>query len=248
MPRLSHSPRRLVVPLSLASCLGACAGTGDPPEIAELRVTSSRLSQNESVLILATVTDPDGLDDIAGGKLVTEDGSLFLAPFEQLSNGTFSCALAWSQLHQARPIEFETSEHRTVVARFVDNEKNEAAKPLTLELTCNGLVACRGECVDTASDADHCGSCGHTCPSTDKCDHGTCTSNCEPCLEQHCSLELAVCTSSPECTVLRTCLEGCSDQSCADGCLADHPAGMTSYDDLYRCYVASCPGYCGATP
>lgn len=237
-------PALSLLVLSVASC----AGTGDPPEIDELRASATELSEGESVVVMATVTDPDGLDNVAGGKLVSEDGTVFFSPFEQLSNGTFATTLSWDQLNKAQPIEFTTIEKRTVVARFSDNDKNEASQPLTLSLTCRGLVACAGACVDVATDAANCGGCGQPCPSTDRCDQGSCLSNCEPCLQAQCSLELAVCATSSECTALRGCLSGCSDQGCADQCSATHAAGMSSYYDLYQCYVSHCEGYCGSRP
>lgn len=243
--------RSNVLALLAVLCAGgasACAGTGSPPEIEELRATSTQISQDESVVVLAMVTDPDGLDNLAGGKLVSEDGTVFYAPFEQLSNGTFASTVSWWQLHEAKPIEFETSEVRTVVARFLDNDKNEVSQPLALELTCHGQVACNGQCVDTSQDARFCGSCDLACPATDRCEQGSCVSNCEPCLETHCSLELGVCAASPACTALRDCLNACADQPCADVCSSTHADGMTVFYNLYQCYLTGCAGYCGSTP
>jgi hypothetical protein len=44
-------------------------------------------------------------------------------------------------------------------------------------ITCCGdsLTACKGSCVDTNTDNDNCGACGHACPSSQTCTGGVCT-------------------------------------------------------------------------
>jgi len=40
-----------------------------------------------------------------------------------------------------------------------------------------GLTDCNGQCVDTDSDPDNCGSCGNGCPGS--CGGGECVDNCD---------------------------------------------------------------------
>jgi hypothetical protein len=87
----------------------------------------------------------------------------------------------------------------------------------------NGAVKCGKTCVDTATNAAHCGGCGQACPSGQACAGGACqTGGCsgdrEPCGgacvnldndEQHCGECGRACAGD------LTCLDG--DCGCADG-------------------------------
>lgn len=94
-------------------------------------------------------------------------------------------------------------------------------------LTCDqGEESCDGECVETATDPDHCGSCHNGCSSDEICEDGTCSLDCEAgqqiCDEQcvdtsrddeHCGM----CTNS--CGADRYC----SDGSCRTGYDCEDP-------------------------
>ncbi len=73
-----------------------------------------------------------------------------------------------------------------------------------------GKAACGGACVDTATDVDNCGACGHTCAPGDVCSTG----NCSP----YCGGGTSLCSGS--CTNVQTDPANCG--KCGNVC----PSGM----------------------
>ncbi len=57
-----------------------------------------------TVKLTVDVTDPDGLSDIAGGKLFSKDKSKFLGAFTQLSGGTFTTDLTWKTVNEVETL------------------------------------------------------------------------------------------------------------------------------------------------
>ncbi len=95
-----------------------------------------------------------------------------------------------------------------------------------------GLTACGADCVDTAADPDHCGSCNQGCDAEEYCDSGSCA--CRPgltevagnCVDldsdpENCgSPENACDDPTPQCEG-GDCVDGCSGelQECNDACV-----------------------------
>ncbi len=123
------------------------------------------ITDGESVVFTATVSDPDGLDDIAGGTLFTGDGAFSYGPFVAAGQeGTYSITVSWDAIDQVEVIEFENgSVERLFRAEFFDMKGGSASQDTTITLSCPGGGACGGACIDFQSDAGNCGACGKVC-------------------------------------------------------------------------------------
>lgn len=163
---------------------GSAAGA---PVVMELLSNPSVLSYRDAITFTAIVSDPDGLDTIVAGKLVSPDGSVFYGAFAGLGGGTYQIVMSWDMIHTASPIEFTGfNQVREFKADFSDVDGNHATATLAITLdcaayldACNGgscerPAVCGGDCVDLATDRDHCDKCGRDCgPGTD-CYSGKC--------------------------------------------------------------------------
>ena len=123
------------------------------------------ITDGESVVFTATVSDPDGLDDIAGGTLFTGDGAFSYGPFVAAGQeGTYSITVSWSAIDQVETIEFESVDMaRTFRAEFFDTKGGSASKDTLITLSCPGGGACDGACKDFQVDGENCGACGKVC-------------------------------------------------------------------------------------
>ncbi|MBZ5709224.1 hypothetical protein [Nannocystis pusilla] len=144
------------------------------PVFLTLSTNPGELTEGDSLIVTAILTDPDGVDDIVGGTLLNEDGSTEFGPFVATGQeGSYSFMLSWAQIHEADPIHFENmAESRVFSARFFDQAANSSTRTVAVTLQCPGGSACGGACTDLAVDAGNCGTCGHACSLA--CDDGTC--------------------------------------------------------------------------
>jgi len=140
-------------------------GAAGAPVFLSFSTNVKKLTDGESVTFTAILTDPDGVDDIVGGSLLSEDESSDFGPFVAAGQpGTYSIVLSWDQIHQAAPINFENGEMpRVFQARFFDQKANKASKTAQIVLFCTNGGACDGVCKDFTADGDNCGTCGHFC-------------------------------------------------------------------------------------
>ena len=123
------------------------------------------ITDGESVVFTATVSDPDGLDDIAGGTLLTGDGAFSYGPFVAAGQeGTYSITVSWDAIDQVNAIEFERVDvERIFRAEFFDSKGKSAFRDTKVTLSCPGGGACDGACKDFQADAENCGTCGKIC-------------------------------------------------------------------------------------
>lgn len=136
---------------------------GGGPVVTELLTTVDQLTEGGSIIFTAIVNDPDGLDTILGGKLLSDDESAFYGPFMLSGGGTYQIALTWDLIHQTAPIDFiGSSEIRVFRADFQDTDGNHGAATLELILSCTKGAACDGVCT-RIDDNDNCGQCGNMC-------------------------------------------------------------------------------------
>ena len=118
------------------------------------------IPEGESLTITAIMTDPDGIQDVIGGTLASEDDTVQYGVFAaQGDEGAYALTITWDTIHQVQPVEFSTEHSRTFVASFFDQDGHRAERVLTITLHCDGLAACSGQCVDLSVDANNCGSC-----------------------------------------------------------------------------------------
>jgi hypothetical protein len=146
------------------------------PVFLSFKSNVSKITEGESLIFTALLTDPDGVSDIIGGSLLSEDEMIDYGPFVAAGQaGAFSISVSWSQIHQVAPISFENADLPTVFrARFFDQAGNAAIKDAGITLFCDDGSACDGSCTDLGLDGFNCGACGHTCTSM-SCESGACT-------------------------------------------------------------------------
>ena len=201
------------------------------PVFLDFSASGDKITEGGSVIITAILTDPDGVDDIVGGSLKNEDGSVDFGPFMAAGQpGTYSITLTWAQLHEDEPIQFENTQGKRVVfARFFDQMGHEATKSLMLGLQCPGGSACGGSCTDLALDGANCGTCGHVCAAM-ACEQGGCAPTWSPCVGA--ADGLATCAEA-----CQSFGESCVENRCGFGndtvqfyismfdCMNDQPSG-----------------------
>lgn len=161
---------------TMTSPTASTTSTGEnAPVFLSLGTNVNAITEGESVVFTALLTDPDGVDDIVGGSLTNEDGAIDFGPFVAAGQeGTYSITISWAQIHQAAPIQFEdVAETRVFHARFFDQAANSSTKSVSVNLQCAGGSACGGACTDLAVDGVNCGTCGHSCMAMG-CEAGNC--------------------------------------------------------------------------
>lgn len=155
------------------------------PEFVQFLTNVTEITEGESVVFTALLTDPDGAADVIGGSLTNPDGTISFGAFVSTGQpGSFEFTLSWAAIHQADAIEFETpSAVRTFRAEFFDQMGKSAAKTADITLQCDdGLrftpAACGGVCTDLNDDDANCASCGHACEvrfDSGYCENSACT-------------------------------------------------------------------------
>jgi hypothetical protein len=180
------------------------------PVIVDFGSNVKSITEGESVVFTATITDPDGPDDIQGGSLKSADESLTYGAFLDLGNGTYELTLAWSAIDQAIGIEFIDTQTVDVKAVFFDNGGKKGFATASISLNCGSdyaVIACDGHCVPADVDEDNCGTCGNVCDDGVKCYGGSCAAEFSECLV----------TANAG---VSTCAEYCATQGevCANAC------------------------------
>lgn len=133
------------------------------------------MTEGDTVVITATLDDPDGDEDIADGELRrTDDDATVLATFEPADSGRWVATLTWTTLVVDGALSFAGATDVELTATFTDLDDHRADATTSFTLFCGGLAggACAGTCVDLDSDASHCGGCDQPCPTG--CQAGTC--------------------------------------------------------------------------
>ncbi len=130
-------------------------------------------------------------------------------------------------------------------------------------------LQCGTQCVDPLADPNHCGGCGHVCPSGQHCSSGTCAnaSICLfRCIGRVCGVDecgtgsCGVCGAGERCTVVGRCVSGserdAGPTTSVDGGVVTEPdgggrgavvAGRSCTDDR-TCATPSAPLSCVSTP
>jgi uncharacterized protein (TIGR03382 family) len=63
-----------------------------------------------------------------------------------------------------------------------------------------------------------------------------------------CATQTQACSSNSACVALSNCLNGCSDQTCANTCATNNQAGVAAYQAFVNCIVnTACPTECGGS-
>lgn len=202
-------------PGSSGSTTGAPPADPGAPQIISFSTNVTEITQGESVIFTAIVTDPDGIDDVIGGTLENSEGSVFGSFTTTAQEGAYSLTLSWAAVDQVSAIEFEygATASRLFTARFFDQSAGENTAQVEIEFTCAGVAACDGQCIDTMASSNNCGACGTICEGQECCD-GVCTSTDED--PQNCG----------------SCGNDCGEDNCESGyCYEDYDTGY-AFEEL----------------
>ena len=146
-----------------ACSAGECQSDGtcsDPagPEVLRLNANISTMHPDDTLIITAVVTDPDGIDDVIGGSLIdSESGASYAAFATAASEGSYEVSLTWSAIQTVAPIYAS----RTFVAEFFDAAGHRGAGEIEIAFGCTNPMEtpCDGTCVDLMTNSYHCGAC-----------------------------------------------------------------------------------------
>jgi hypothetical protein len=213
---------------------GTTGGLGSPT-ILSYGTNVTTISPDVMVTFTAVLTDPMGIDNLAGGSLTSPDGSIQYGPFAiGAQKGAYAITLTWDQVNQAQTINFATSQIRTFVGTFFNAQGGKVSRSTTLTLTCKGLVACSGSCVDLSSSDGNCGSCGNKCVGGGSCASGKCS----------CSGAGSYCPG-PGCVNLETDSQNCGQcgKSCAAPSMCSQGVCAVTMQSTNR---QTCDSVCGA--
>jgi len=115
--------------------------------------SDGRSAVAHEVTFIAIVTARGGIDTIAGGQLLDDQGKTYAAFGTGAQKGTYTASVDWSQINRVSPITFRApGAGRTFSAKFFDNDGREATAPLHVSFFCGSDThsdawnACRGTC------------------------------------------------------------------------------------------------------
>ncbi len=149
-----------------ASGLTCVARATGAPVIAMVVPSVARLTEGEAVRLTATVSDPDGLADIGGGRAESTGGQR-LATFTAIGAGTYEATVTWSDLLAAGVPDFVGQATVDVVVVFFDGGGHDTRSTVPLQLHCGASGGtCGGACTALDTDAQ-CGGCNLGCGQLD---------------------------------------------------------------------------------
>ncbi len=156
-------------------CKTACAA--DAPIIISLSTNNPILDESGQLVVSAVVSDPDGVDDVIGGQLQTDDRSATYKTFAtSAAEGAYSATLIWSEIDAVSPINGPSGGTSiNLRAVFYDQAGHEVSKTLEITLKCveATLGICDAECHDFKTNEEHCGGCNQpVSPSNALCVDG----------------------------------------------------------------------------
>ena len=189
------------------------------PIILSLNTDVKKLTQDEAVKIVAIVTDPDGIDDVIGGELVTGQGLSFGAFTSPAQEGSYQLSISWDDINKIDPIEFVSAKLLIVTAKFFDVSGEKVEQNISLELHCKGLGACNGVCTSLET-IDNCGGCRVKCAGLD-----------QDCVNRKCECRAGTLLCNGACVDIIANNDHCGDcnKSCAD------IAGQTCVNKICKC-------------
>ncbi len=204
---------------------GGVAGTPNrPPVIAQLSWSSPTVYPSGSSVLTATVTDPDGPGNLAGGSLHLTTGALVGSFSGAVGNYTY--VLNWQNLPTSVTTFGIAGRSLELEARFFDAASATATQRTTISLDCGGFndSACSGQCFNLAADQNNCGQCGRPVPN-----NGTCNNGIPECLSGQTDC-------SGNCVYLNTDDINCG--TCGNSCFTW--ASSRGFSNLGRCEASKC--------
>ena len=129
------------------------ATTSDPsgaPQILSLTTNITTVGPGDTVVFSVVVTDPDGVDDVIGGQLMTEDRGATYGTFQtNAQEGAYSLALSLAEIVAVEPSLVEEAPiSRSFRAEFFDQAGASVSGTVELSLRCtaDGDLLCSGGC------------------------------------------------------------------------------------------------------
>ena len=123
-------------------------GTGEDgaPTILSLTLNATVLEEDDSLLVSAIVTDPDGIRDLVGGQLTDDSGDVALGTFATAAaEGAYEVTVPFDVLFELE-VEEEgaTPVPRLLRATFFDQGGLSVTEMVSVELACSGGFTCGG--------------------------------------------------------------------------------------------------------
>jgi hypothetical protein len=156
---------------------GGSSGGAEAPVILSFSSNVTALTPNESLIVTAVITDPQGIADVVGGTLADPGGATYGSFAVSTVDGSYSVTLSWTAINTLASIDAPSGGvDRTFVATFFDQVGNMTSDSLTVHLECETATdgICDGECSDLQQDDANCATCGHDCGTNGTCVEGTC--------------------------------------------------------------------------
>ncbi|HVK84755.1 MAG TPA: hypothetical protein VM513_11640 [Kofleriaceae bacterium] len=151
--------------------------SSDPkaPRFLSFGTNVTAITEGESVVFTAVLTDPDGIDDLIGGSLTSPDGSVTYGAFATSGQeGSYTITLTWAQLQQIDDITFRTMESRQFRAEFFDVAGHAVERAVSISLQCGSYGACSGRC---AAACEYLDPVRVSCDAACAMHQGTCYAN-----------------------------------------------------------------------
>lgn len=197
----------------------------------------SSTTDSDMTTFIAIVTDDSGLDAIAGGSLLDDQGSSYAAFGAAATKGTYTASVTWTDINRVRSIQFDVAPGaRTFVAKFFDNAGRVTTTKLPISFRCgsssqaSSVSVCGGECFSETSDPSHCGSCSTVCNPVSFCSSSTCAQ--DP--------GVPSCFTTDKVPLVKTCGDVCAGlgKSCTAGYRFANDASCSGNRFRFDCTVA----------
>lgn len=146
-------------------------GANEPPVVESLTHTPDLLDEGSTLIVTATVTDPDGPDDVATGSATRTDNGMPVGTFIDQGDGTWQLSTGWDVIVASGSVGDGPVR---IQATFVDSVGNIGDEVTDISACDYYKTACGTTCADLDDDERHCGSCGTQCVPEAGCVDGVC--------------------------------------------------------------------------
>jgi hypothetical protein len=225
---------------SCGSCsTGTCDSFGhcvvqdpDAPQIVTIGASVSTLTEGESVVFAALVTDPNGVGDIIGGTLTDPPSGGSYGNFAaSAATGSYELLLTWARINAVRQVDLPSGAgSRSFRAAFYDQAGHPASADLQITLSCGPESATCGDgkCMDFATDRDNCGGCSNECDDTWALSENYVYGGPPQCVAGACEIEAFDASGTPQ-----SCDELCNGSGAT---CSEHrdSIGNAFYNDFYQ--------------
>ncbi len=124
------------------------------PVLVSIGTDRTEVGPSEELRVVAVVTDPDGIEDVIGGQLTTEDGAAIYGAFVSAAQeGSYELVVGFDQLVDlGGGILGATPVPRVLRAEFYDQSSNVVEATVEISLTCSAGFGCGTQCGAPSND------------------------------------------------------------------------------------------------